>query len=168
MKKSKKKSKVLFGGITVLALVILFGFAAIIKNNSQTIDFSSLDNFNGEMKIFKSMYCGCCGLYVDYVKKKTDLKVEIIEIDEVTPKKDEYKIPDNLRSCHTAVIGNYFVEGHIPVEAIFKLMAEQPDIAGIAMPGMPSGSPGMPGSKTEPFVIYVVNKDGTSYEFMKL
>ena len=73
-----------------------------------------------------------------------------------------------MESCHTTVIGEYFVEGHVPVEAIEKLLAEKPDVAGIGMPGMPSGSPGMPGAKQGQFIIYSINKDGTINEFMRI
>ena len=80
--------------------------------------------------------------------------------------KERYGVPRNLESCHTEIIGGYFVEGHMPIEAIEKLLSERPDIRGIALPGMPSGSPGMPGPKTEPWTIYAVNKDGSVGEFM--
>ena len=73
-----------------------------------------------------------------------------------------------MESCHTVVIGDYFIEGHIPLEAVEKLLVEKPDIKGIAMPGMPSGSPGMPGAKKGDFVIYAVNNDGTTEEFMRI
>ncbi len=79
--------------------------------------------------------------------------------------KKKYQIPHNMEGCHTGVIGDYFVEGHVPVEAIEELLAEKPAIGGIALPGMPSGSPGMPGQKTEAFKIYALS-DGTASEFM--
>ena len=77
----------------------------------------------------------------------------------------EYQIPRNMESCHTAVIEGYFVEGHVPVEVIIKLLEEKPDIDGISLPGMPPGSPGMPGQQTEAFKIYALS-DGTTSEFM--
>ena len=82
--------------------------------------------------------------------------------------KEKYGIPYSMRSCHTTVIGDYFVEGHVPIEAVEKLMLEKPDIKGIALPGMPSGSPGMPGSKQGPFIVYAINKDGSTSEFMRI
>ncbi len=87
--------------------------------------------------------------------------------DNVDEIKDRLNIPQDMWSCHTAVIGGYFVEGHVPVAAIRKLLEEQPEIDGIALPGMPAGSPGMGGSKEEPFVIYAV-ADGAVKEFMTL
>ena len=81
---------------------------------------------------------------------------------------EQYGVPSELRSCHTTIIGNYFIEGHIPLEAVEKLLKEQPNIKGIAMPGMPSGSPGMPGQKQGAFIIYAVNNDGSTSEFMRI
>jgi len=81
--------------------------------------------------------------------------------------KEQYHIPYNMQSCHTMVINNYALEGHIPIEAITKLLEEQPAIDGIALPGMPAGSPGMPGVKTEPFAIYTLANDQTNL-FMTL
>ena len=73
-----------------------------------------------------------------------------------------------MEICHTTIIGDYFVEGHVPLEAVEKLLTEKPDIKGIAMPGMPSGSPGMPGAKKGDFVIYAVNRDGSYEEWTRL
>jgi hypothetical protein len=81
--------------------------------------------------------------------------------------KDRLNIPEEMRSCHTSVIGDYYIEGHVPVAAIRKLLAEQPAIDGIALPGMPSGSPGMTGEQQAPFVVYAV-ADGKAFEFMTL
>ncbi len=89
-------------------------------------------------------------------------------MDDLAPIKDKYNIPRQLQSCHTSIIGDYFVEGHVPVEAIARLIAEKPDIAGIALPGMPSGSPGMPGAKQGTWTIQAVGKDGAVTEFMKI
>lgn len=72
-----------------------------------------------------------------------------------------------MQSCHTTVIGGYYIEGHVPVEAIKRLLEEKPQIDGIALPGMPAGSPGMSGSKEGPFVIYSISGGQTS-EFMRI
>ncbi|NQV09014.1 hypothetical protein HQ529_04140 [Candidatus Woesearchaeota archaeon] len=120
------------------------------------------------MTIYKSSMCGCCGLYSDYVNKESNLKVNIVSLDDVSSVKNKYNVPENLRSCHIAAIGDYYVEGHVPMEAVVKLMTEKPDIAGIALPGMPAGSPGMPGRKDGDFVIYAINHDGTHNEFMRI
>ena len=85
--------------------------------------------------------------------------------DNVDEMKGRLNIPEEMWSCHTSVIGDYFIEGHVPVAAIQKLLAEQPDVDGIALPGMPSGSPGMTGEQQAPFIIYAV-AHGTPFEFM--
>ena len=145
--------------IAIIALLILSGCG---KNGKTTA------NAGDKVTVYKSNTCGCCSIYVDYLKGKGKMNVEVVNLDDISKIKTQYNIPSMLQSCHTTVIGNYFIEGHIPLEAIQKLMAEKPDILGIAMPGMPSGSPGMPGSKTGDFLIYSVKKDGTYDTFMTL
>ena len=70
--------------------------------------------------------------------------------------KQKMNVPNNMQSCHTTKIGDYFIEGHVPIEAIEKLLQEKPSISGIALPNMPSGSPGMPGKKLSGFQIYSI------------
>lgn len=117
--------------------------------------------------IFKSTSCGCCDIYSGYMDAR-GFDVEVENLQSVDPIKEQYNIPAGLRSCHTTVVDGYFIEGHIPSEAIDKLLLEKPDIAGIAMAGMPSGSPGMLGGKTGDFVIQAVHKDGSVTEFMRI
>ncbi len=94
-------------------------------------------------------------------------QVKVVESGD-TDVEDRMGVPPDMRSCHTMVIGDYFVEGHVPVEAIRKLLEERPAIKGIALPGMPDGSPGMTGTKAGPFVIYAVAADGSTSEFMRI
>ena len=123
--------------------------------------------FPQQVTIFKSQSCGCCGLYADYMQKR-GFEVQVTNLPNMDSVKTQYAIPSNMQSCHTTIVGDYFVEGHIPMEAIDKLLAEKPAVAGIAMPGMPYGSPGMPGNKQGPFVIYAIGKDGSIAEFMRM
>jgi len=120
-----------------------------------------------KITVYKSQSCGCCSIYVNSLKK-AGFSVEVKDVLDVAEIKSQYKIPKELSSCHTSIVGPYFVEGHVPYEAIMKLINEKPDIAGIALQGMPSGSPGMPGAKKGEFVIYSVGKDGTKSEFMRI
>ena len=117
--------------------------------------------------VFKTQTCGCCGTYTSYLEQK-GFSVEVVNPPVLSDVKEAAGVPMNLESCHMTKIGDYFIEGHVPVEAINKLLQEKPDIKGIGMAGMPSGSPGMPGSKTGTWVIYGVNKDGSVFDFMKL
>lgn len=150
----------------LIPIVIIVGVLFLLGCTKSTAG-STFKEGTPTMVLYKSEMCGCCELFGQYMKKM-DYGVEVKQMDDITPIKDQYKIPQELRSCHTAVIEGYFVEGHIPPEAIAKLLTEKPAIAGIAMPGMPSGSPGMPGAKTGEFVIYAVDTEGNVSEFMRI
>jgi hypothetical protein len=150
--------KLIFTVLGVLLLVI----SACNKSNSGSF------NGNGiKVTIFHDPSCGCCGLYSDYLKGN-GFDVDVRQVSNLEPIKEQYGISEKMLSCHTSIIGNYFIEGHVPVEAIEKLLAEKPDIKGISLPGMPSASPGMPGRKTGPFIIYSVSKDNSVAEFMRV
>ncbi len=116
--------------------------------------------------VYKSPECGCCHVWVGYLREN-GFDVRVKDMDDMTSVKDRFGVPDDLWSCHTAVIGGYAVEGHVPVEAINRLLAEKPEIKGIDLPAMPSGSPGMPGPKTERFIIYTIS-DNKPEVFMEL
>jgi hypothetical protein len=114
--------------------------------------------------VHSSPTCGCCGGYEEYLEAE-GFELESIMMDDPTELKDSLAIPEDVWSCHTSMVDGYFVEGHVPVEAIWKLLEERPQIEGIALPGMPSGAPGMGGDKTEPFTVYSI-VDGGVDEFM--
>jgi hypothetical protein len=149
--------------LTVLLLVILVVSVGWMVNQK--------DKPVSENKIlatiYKDPYCGCCGKWGSYMEDngyETDTIVE----DDMSKIKERFDVPQELQSCHTSEIEGYVVEGHIPNEAVEKLLEEKPDIKGIGMAGMPSGSPGMPGPKAD-FLIYEINHDGTKGDlFMKL
>lgn len=149
--------------LTIGILIAMIGIILLIAGCSST----SKKEGAPTVVLYKSEMCGCCGLYGQYLEQM-DYNVEIKDMPDITPIKDQYNIPQQLRSCHTAIIGGYYIEGHIPKEAIQKLLTEKPSIAGIAMPGMPSGSPGMPGAKKEPFIIYAIATDGSTTEFLRI
>jgi len=116
--------------------------------------------------IYKSPTCGCCVKYISYLKKQ-DFVVETVTTEDMWSIKNQYQIPSDMESCHTTVIGDYFIEGHVPLEAVEKLLQEQPDIDGIALPDMPAGSPGMPGKKQGEWQIYTL-KNGEVNQFVNL
>ena len=159
-----EKKRVIF---TVLGFFVLTSVILILSLNFGE-SYDSVKNFGGEIKLYKSGNCGCCGIYSSYFKKKGNSNLKIINVENNSKVMQEYEIPSFLESCHTTIIGKYFVEGHVPLEAVEKLLKEKPNIAGIGMPGMPSGSPGMPGSKSKDFIIYGINNDGSSFEFMRM
>ena len=150
------------GGLLLVVTLFLFISA------SGTHNHDDLKSFRGDIAIYKSANCGCCGIYGSYFKSRGNSNAKVITVEDIDSIKSKYNVPAELQSCHTTIVGNYFVEGHIPLKAVNKLLEERPDIAGIAMPGMPSGSPGMPGTKKGDFVIYSVNRDGSYGEFMRI
>jgi len=109
--------------------------------------------------LYKTPQCGCCGGYAAYLRQN-GFAVEERPTDDLAEISLKAGVPADLQGCHTTFIDNYVVDGHVPVNVIRKLLAERPVIAGITLPGMPEGSPGMTGSKSGPFTIYAVTKDG--------
>jgi hypothetical protein len=111
------------------------------------------------MQVYKSPTCGCCKKWVEHVRSK-GYTVTVSDVPDVSPVKRELGVPSGASSCHTAFIGGYFVEGHVPVEDVDRLLREKPDIAGLAVPGMPIGSPGMEGPNPQAYSTLAVQKDG--------
>lgn len=151
--------------IILLFIVIVAGVAAAnmpFGNNSDTVTLSG-----HQITVHKTPTCSCCGGYVQYLKN-LGAEVTVIEHDNLTEERAKRGIPAQLESCHFSEVGGYVVEGHVPAEAIVKLTEESPDIAGIALPGMPAGSPGMGGTKLSPFTIHQFTNDGESGVFMSL
>ncbi len=149
------KKTYLFAGILIIVIVGSF----FVFNTDEASGITAT--------YYKSISCGCCDVHSKYLDSK-GFDIKLNNLQDVTAIKSQFGVPRELESCHTAIIGDYFVEGHIPVEAINKLLSEKPNVKGIAMPGMPSGSPGMPGAKAGDFVIYAVNQNGSYYEFMRV
>ena len=106
-----------------------------------------------QLQVFRTEACGCCGKWVEAMNKKgMELELQIVDNDTLWKIKNQLKIPPQLSSCHTALVENYFVEGHVPASDIQRLLNERPDARGLCVPGMPIGSPGMEiGAQKEPF-----------------
>ena len=143
-----------------LSFFYIFNFATYKKDALANIDNKQI------VEVFKTPTCGCCYGYVLFLEKEK-YKVKKTDMRSLHSIKQKYNIPIEMQSCHTTIMGKYFIEGHVPIEAINKLLKEQPDIDGIALPGMPVGTPGMPGDKDEPYVIYQLT-DGNFSVFMTI
>lgn len=137
-----------------------------IYREISTTDTAVVDIEDIVATIYKSPTCGCCAGYASHLKER-GYSVVTEDTHELIAIKEQFGVPAELGSCHTMVIGGYVVEGHVPEEAVQKLLAERPPIKGIGMAGMPIGSPGMPGPK-EDFYIYEINLDGTKGELFML
>jgi hypothetical protein len=103
--------------------------------------------------LYKNPSCTCCEGYVQYLEQN-GFKVDVRPTNDLAEISRKAGIPEELEGCHTSFIGNYVVDGHVPVKTIRKLLDEKPAIAGITLPGMPSGSPGMSGEKTSPLTVF--------------
>ena len=119
------------------------------------------------IKVFKSPICGCCTAWVEHVRK-AGFAVEAKDVDQdaLYAFKDRLQVSPELAGCHTAVVGDYFVEGHVPASDITRLLAERPDARGLTVPGMPISSPGMGGPGAgDSFDTLLVGSDGSTSVF---
>lgn len=111
--------------------------------------------------LYKDPQCGCCEGYAAYLRQN-GFTVDVKPTNDLAEISRKAGVPSELQGCHTMFVDGYVVDGHVPIKTIRKLLSERPAIAGITLPGMPIGSPGMTGEKTAPFKIYAVRKDGTA------
>jgi hypothetical protein len=109
--------------------------------------------------LYKNPQCTCCEGYAQYLEQN-GFQVDVNPTSDLAEISRNAGVPEALEGCHTMFVEAYVVDGHVPVEAIHKLLTEQPAIAGITLPGMPPGSPGMNGSKIGTWTIYAVSKNG--------
>jgi hypothetical protein len=118
------------------------------------------------IEVYKSPTCGCCSKWVEHLRAHgfTVRATDTSAMDELRAK---YGVPRALRSCHTALVSGYVIEGHVPASDVQRLLSERPAVAGLAVPGMPIGSPGMevPSGKTEPYDVIAFDKDGHPRSF---
>jgi hypothetical protein len=109
--------------------------------------------------LYKNPQCSCCEGYAAYLRRN-GFAVDVKPTNDLAEISSKAGVPEQFQGCHTMFVDGYVVDGHVPVNTIRKLLSERPAIAGITLPGMPSGSPGMTGHKDGPFTIYAVTKDG--------
>ena len=127
----------------LLKTLVFSGFLIVNIFNAEKSSAKTQDNIDiPKVFSYRSASCGCCKKWVNHLRQNG---LEVVDniLEDVSGIKNQYKIPNNLRSCHSAKIGTYAIEGHVPIESITKLFKEKPSVSGIAVPGMPLGSPGM-------------------------
>lgn len=116
-----------------------------------------------ELTIYKSPYCGCCTKWLE-LTEKDGFTITSEKRSDMEAFKDSLEIPIDLRSCHTGIVDGYVIEGHVPVSDIKRLLAERPSIKGLAVPGMPIGSPGMEqGDRRDSFSVLGIRHDGSTF-----
>ena len=112
--------------------------------------------------VFKSPTCGCCGAWVEHLQS-AGFDVRVTEVDDTAAARKRLGMPDAFGSCHTATVGGYVLEGHVPAAEVKRLLGAKPKAIGLAVPGMPVGSPGMEvGSRRDPFDVLLVERNGRS------
>lgn len=159
-KSSSKKS-----GIKT-AYKIVLGSAAVLLIG--TLVWLPTVNMAGapEITVYKSATCGCCSKWVDHLRD-AGFKVTTHNRQDMNQVKQSHGVKYQHRSCHTAVVEDYVVEGHVPAEDIQRLLDGRPAISGLAVPGMPMGSPGMEGKYNDPYEVIAFKKDGGDSVFSK-
>ncbi|MGB6298130.1 MAG: DUF411 domain-containing protein [Rivularia sp. (in: cyanobacteria)] len=146
--------------VVILTMVVLFYWLPFTGSNAQAItslwDKETAPLLSGakQVTVYRSPYCSCCEGWIEHMQKhgfeiKNDIKTE-----EMEAIKQEYKVPQQLTSCHTAIIDGYVMEGHVPASDIKRFLARSPKQKGLSVPAMPSGTPGMEmGDKKDPFAV---------------
>lgn len=118
-----------------------------------------------EIQVFKSPYCGCCGQWIAHMRA-AGFAVRVVEVNSAAVERKRLGMPDRFASCHTATVGGYILEGHVPAAEVRRLLATQPKAIGLAVPGMPLSSPGMdvPGRK-DPYQVLLIGASEQSSVF---
>ena len=111
--------------------------------------------------VYKTPACGCCAQWIEHLKRN-GFTVTAHDVSDTTPMRLKAGVPDPLASCHTAFVEGYAVEGHVPAADIGRLLKERPKAIGLAVPGMPKGSPGMEAPRADPYDVLLVRANGAS------
>ena len=112
-----------------------------------------------DVVVYKSPTCGCCNDWVSHLREN-GFKVTVHDRRNMNPIKHQMGVPQRLQSCHTAQVGEYVIEGHVPADDIVRLLRERPAVQGLTVPGMPMGSPGMEGPRKDPYEVLTFQPDG--------
>lgn len=117
-----------------------------------------------DVTVYKTRTCGCCGKWVEHLRAN-GFKVTVQEVDSTAAVQQKYGVPEEMRSCHTATVGGYTLEGHVPAADVKRLLAEHPKAKGLAVPGMPMGSPGMEGPRQDAYSVVLFGGSGGASRF---
>jgi hypothetical protein len=140
----------------LLAALLLFGVAAVV----QAADV---------VEVYRAEGCDCCGKWAEYLKKNGfEVRLHNLSPARLSRLKSDARVPDKYASCHTAKVGGYVIEGHVPAEDIKRLLSDKPTAVGLSVPGMPIGSPGMEvGDEKEPYEVLLLKADGNAEVYAK-
>jgi hypothetical protein len=153
----QKRPFLRLGGLAIVAAITAASAPVSRQTSSAAV----------EVTVFKSPTCGCCTAWVEHLRQHA-FTVVSKDTSDVGGVKRTARVPSNLYSCHTAFVNGYVVEGHVPAEDIQRMLKDKPKIAGIAVAGMPAGSPGMEvGSRKDPYNVVAFRRDGSTSVFAK-
>lgn len=158
----KKNNKVIFSTALIFLSILFIGYT-VKKLFTENVPVAEAKT----IIVYKSSTCGCCGVYVTYLRSR-GFDVDVKTTEDMDSIKKKYNIPEDMLSCHTSIVDGFVVEGHVPLEAINQLLDEKPAINGIALPNMPAGSPGMPGNKQGAFSIFSLDGSNNNTIFTQL
>ncbi|GMQ89690.1 MAG: DUF411 domain-containing protein [Gammaproteobacteria bacterium] len=135
--------------------------SGIVVTAALAIFFSVGSSAGVEVSVYKSPTCGCCKAWITHMERN-GFSVTVNDVNDVMPVKTRNGVPTRLTSCHTALVGGYVVEGHVPAQDIQRLLQERPEIKGLAVPGMVLGSPGMDIPSKDRYQVLSFDKDGNT------
>ncbi|MBQ2261005.1 MAG: DUF411 domain-containing protein [Loktanella sp.] len=141
--------------------IFLASLAGTVASTSKVLAVSAPDA-DRHIRVVRSPDCGCCGAWITHLEENGFIVEDVLSTD-IEATKDQYAVPMQLRSCHTGIIAGYVIEGHVPATDIIKLLEERPEADGLAVPGMPIGSPGMEmGDRTDAFDVILWSGGNTT------
>lgn len=148
--------------IRTLLVACLFALAAVGGPAS-----AQAPGAPAKMTVYKSPTCGCCAKWVEHMKS-AGFDVTVHDVPNVGLVKVEHHVPSDLAACHTAIVDGYVVEGHVPADVVLRMLKEKPHIAGLSVPGMPVGAPGMEGdgSVKEHYDVIAFDGKGKHYVYV--
>jgi hypothetical protein len=144
-----------------LAATTLTVGAAMLTSEPADLSASQHGVAPVEVTVYKSPTCGCCSKWVDHMRA-SGFKVTAHDTSDMQTVKTKLGVPDAMVSCHTSVVNGYVIEGHVPAADIQRLLRDKPKIAGLAVPGMVAGSPGMEGNRSDPYNVIAFGEGKTS------
>ena len=142
----------LWVGAAVGVAAAAVAFATVSSTRSETA-------MAAEITVYKSPSCGCCSKWIEHLEAN-GFTVKTEDVADINAIKSEFGISRELASCHTAIVDGYLVEGHVPAQSIQRLLTERPQVAGLAVPGMPTGSPGMEGPNPQRYDVIAFDAAG--------
>lgn len=146
-----------------LIAVCFVAIAAAISLTTATS--AAAASIASKITVYRDPSCSCCGGWIEHLTAQ-GFQPRNVLTSNIYALKQQYGVPNDLASCHTAVINGYIIEGHVPADEIKRLLAEKPDVAGITVPGMPIGTPGMEsGNIREPFTVFSFDEQGNKQVF---